>query len=54
MWGSKNNDSNDKSKKDLPQRRAGSTLSKEDQKKVQDRRKEIQEGYNRQWESNWW
>lgn len=38
---------------DLPQREAGSTVSREEQDKIREKRKELQEDYNRQWESGW-
>lgn len=48
-WGKKKTDD----KPELPQREAGATLSKEEQAKVREKRREVQEGYNRQWESGW-
>lgn len=48
MWGRSDDDT-----PDLPQREAGSTVSKEDQEKIRAKRNEIQDGYNRLWESDW-
>lgn len=38
---------------ELPQREAGSTVSKEEQETIREKRREIQDGYTRQWEQDW-